>query len=201
MLYTLKENYEEQFIELNELLTEEGGFALASSYEDYKAGGRYLLLSEEQEAFYAEHPTATVKEVWDMELVKPYTPTAEELKRREVDRINRETDMRILSGFVWQDMAVWLSTENQFNYKAAYDLAVQSGGQSLPVMFKFGTDEETVYHTFTTMEELTAFYLASVSWVQTCLAEGWAQKDGLDTSAYEELLAGEEEQRKDVTEG
>ena len=128
-------------------------------------------------------------------------PTIGEVKEAITRWINMETDSRILSGFEYEGMAVWLSTENQFNYKAAYDLAVQSGGQSLPVMFKFGTDEETVYHTFTTIEELTAFYLASVAWVQTCLAEGWAQKDGLDTSAYEETLAGEEEQRKDVTEG
>ena len=38
-------------------------------------------------------------------------------------------------------MPVWLSSENQFNYKAAYDLAVQTGGATLPVTFKFGTDE------------------------------------------------------------
>jgi hypothetical protein len=36
-------------------------------------------------------------------------------------------------------MPVWLSTENQFNYKAAFDLATQTGGKSLPVTFKFGS--------------------------------------------------------------
>ena len=54
---------------------------------------------------------------------------------------NDQTDREILSGFVYEEMPVWLSGENQFNYKAAYDLAVQTGGATLPVTFKFGTDE------------------------------------------------------------
>ena len=61
---------------------------------------------------------------------------------------NDQTDREILSGFVYEDMPVWLSSENQFNYKAAYDLAVQTGGAMLPVTFKFGTDEEPQYRTF-----------------------------------------------------
>ena len=32
---------------------------------------------------------------------------------------NDQTDREILSGFVYEDMPVWLSSENQFNYKAA----------------------------------------------------------------------------------
>ena len=38
---------------------------------------------------------------------------------------NEEIDREILSGFVYEGMPVWLSSENQFNYKAAHDLAVQ----------------------------------------------------------------------------
>ena len=52
---------------------------------------------------------------------------------------NEEIDREILSGFVYEGMPVWLSSENQFNYKAAHDLAVQNGGATLPVTFKFGT--------------------------------------------------------------
>ena len=68
---------------------------------------------------------------------------------------NDQTDREILSGFVYEDMPVWLSSENQFNYKAAYDLAVQTGGATLPVTFKFGTDEVPQYREFVTLEELT----------------------------------------------
>ena len=44
------------------------------------------------------------------------------------DWYNKQTDEKILSGFVWKGMKVWLSAENQFNYKAAFDLAMQTAG-------------------------------------------------------------------------
>ena len=48
---------------------------------------------------------------------------------------NSQTDAAILSGFAYNGAHVWLSVENQYNYKAAYDLAVQTGGETLPVTF------------------------------------------------------------------
>jgi hypothetical protein len=70
-------------------------------------------------------------------------------------------------------MQVWLSTENQFNYKAAYDLAVQTQGATLPVMFKFGTTDKPVYYTFEDMETFTDFYTKAIHYVNTNLSEGW----------------------------
>ena len=98
---------------------------------------------------------------------------------------NEQIDERILSGFVWKDMKVWLSSENQFNYKAAYDLAVQNGGANLPITFKFGTTNEPVYHTFTTVEELNGFYLSAMKYINDTLAAGWAEKDAIDWNAYD----------------
>ena len=34
----------------------------------------YVEMTEEQKAFYLEHPTATVMEVWDCQLTPPYVP-------------------------------------------------------------------------------------------------------------------------------
>ena len=97
---------------------------------------------------------------------------------------NDQTDREILSGFVYEDMPVWLSSENQFNYKAAYDLAVQTGGATLPVTFKFGTDEESRYRTFENLEELTDFYTKAMRHIQDTLAEGWRKKDAFDPEDY-----------------
>lgn len=80
---------------------------------------------------------------------------------------------------------MWLSTENQLNYKAAYDLAVQTEGKTLPVTFKFGTEDEPSYHTFDTLEELADFYLKATEYVQNTLAEGWKKKDAFDLSLYQ----------------
>ena len=71
-----------------------------------------------------------------------HKPTDEEIRTLVMSWYNSQTDAAILSGFVYKDAPVWLSTENQYNYKAAYDLAVQTGGETLPVTFKFGSDEQ-----------------------------------------------------------
>ena len=63
-------------------------------------------------------------------------------------------------------------------------MAVQTGGQSLPVKFKFGTDEAPVYYTFTTLEELQEFFMTSLAFVQRVLDEGWQEKDNLDLSVF-----------------
>lgn len=124
---------------------------------------------------------------WTEALV-PFKPSLEQLKKLVLDAINKEVDEKILSGFVWKDMPVWLSTENQFNYKAAYDLAVMSQGQSLPVTFKFGTTESPVYYTFETLDDISDFYISAMAYINTTLAEGWKLKDGIDWSVYEEAL-------------
>lgn len=121
-----------------------------------------------------------------MEKEFKYKPTDEEIKQTIIGWINAQTDEAILSGFVWNDMPVWLSSENQFNYKAAYDLAVQTAGATLPVKFKFGTDDVPCYHTFQTVEELSDFYIQSIQYVQNLLDECWNKKDAFSLDSYQE---------------
>ena len=113
-----------------------------------------------------------------------------DVKESIIGDINRRTDEKIVSGFVWtpegeeDPIPVWLSVENQFNFKSAYDLAVQKQGATLPVTFKMGEDEEgnPIYHTFATMEDADDFYVKAVAFVNQCLTDGWAEKDGIDWS-------------------
>jgi hypothetical protein len=117
----------------------------------------------------------------------------EVVKQAVLDDINARTDDKIICGFVWQPAAggdaipVWLSTENQFNFKSAYDLAVQKDGATLPVTFKMGEDEEgnPVYHTFETMADADDFYIKAVAYINQILADGWTEKDGIDWEPYE----------------
>lgn len=126
-----------------------------------------------------EDATSYMEEEFD------HKPTPEEVKSIVLPYYNREIESSILSGMEYEGVMVWLSTDNQFNYKAAYDLAVQTEGQSLPVTFKFGTDDEPKYREFTTLEELSDFYRKSISYVLTTLQEGWKKKDGFDVTLYE----------------
>ena len=117
-----------------------------------------------------------------------YKPSMKEIKDTILGWMNEQIDARIVSGFVWRDMAVWLSSENQFNYKAAYDLAVQTNGVNLPTVFKFGSTEEPVYYKFDTLEELSDFYLKAMKYINEQLATGWYEKDNVDWSGYEAEL-------------
>lgn len=118
-------------------------------------------------------------------------PTIGQIKETIVNWLNVQVDEKIISGFSWRDMFVWLDNVNQFNYKSAYDLSFQQHVAGLPfqeIKVKFGTDEQPVYHTFKSFEEISEFYLSAISHIQVCLAEGWQAKDNIDLSLYEELL-------------
>ena len=105
-----------------------------------------------------------------------------------INEINKTVDNKILSGFTWKDMPVWLSTENQFNYKAVYDVAVQTNGANLPLIFKFGDSENPIYYKFEEFEDLQDFYLKALEHINEQLVLGWKKKDSIDWSVYEDAL-------------
>lgn len=123
-----------------------------------------------------------------MEAEVLHKPSISQVKDIVLNGYNQIIDEKILTGFIWKDMPIWLSSENQFNYKAAYDLAVMSQGKTLPTVFKFGTTEQPVYYSFGTLEDISDFYISAMSYINTCLAEGWKIKDNIDWSVYEEAL-------------
>jgi hypothetical protein len=81
-------------------------------------------------------------------------------------------------------MQVWLSSENQFNYKAAYDLAIQTNGANLPIKFKFGSTEDPIYYTFESIGDLQDFYISAMNFINTTLNEGWNKKDSINWEDY-----------------
>lgn len=114
-------------------------------------------------------------------------PTIDEIKDIILNWYNVKIDNKILSGFTWSGFPVWLSMENQFNYKVAYDLAIQTDGRELPT-FKFGTRDSSIYYSFKSLDELKDFYTSVVTYISDILAIGWREKDNIDWEAYEALL-------------
>lgn len=108
-----------------------------------------------------------------------HRPTASEVLKVITDHVDSLTDQKILTGYRWQGKNVYLSSENQFNFKAAYDVAVQTEGAQLPIKFKLGEDAEglPMYHTFNSMNAFTDFYTGAISFIQQALAAGWEEKD------------------------
>jgi hypothetical protein len=114
-----------------------------------------------------------------------HKPTKAEVKALIHQYYNDKTEESITSGLTFEGSVVWLSTENQANYKAAYDLAVQTQGESLPYKVKLGGDDNPVYREFSTLQEFKAFYTSIVKHIQRCVEEGWMKKDSFDIGKYE----------------
>ena len=114
-------------------------------------------------------------------------PSLDAIKNAVKADINARTDERILKGFVWNGINVWLSEENQHNFSEAQRVAAAAPEAMLPAKFKLGEDEngDAVYHTFETAAELTDFYYAAVAYVKQQLDAGWEEKDGIDWTPYD----------------
>jgi hypothetical protein len=137
---------------------------------DYKP-----ILKENRKGEMIETPLA----VWQEHKFN-HVPSLDEIKEIILGYYNQITDEKILTGLKWKNMEIWLSTENQFNYKSAYDLAVQTNGSILPLKFKFNDTDNTIYYTFTDMEDFADFYLTAIRHIQKCLEDGWDKKDSIN---------------------
>ena len=116
--------------------------------------------------------------------------TLQMVKDAIIKDIDARTDAKILNGYPFtpdgaeEPIIVWLSKESQTNFSEAQRL------QIIPVKFKLNEteDKQPIYHTFETVEELDRFYLGGVQYINQCLNEGWAEKDGIDWAPYEKLF-------------
>ena len=115
-----------------------------------------------------------------------HAPTMDEIKNAIIGTINASVDEKIISGFAWNGKPVWLSAENQMNFKSAYDITVQTDGATLPIKFKLGEDADgtPVYHTFTKIEPFGDFILKAFAHINNALNEGWKQKDSVDFDSF-----------------
>lgn len=113
-----------------------------------------------------------------------HKPELLEIKDIVLKYYNDLIDLDIYN-FQWNGHNVYLSVENQENFKAAYMFAKDTGGATLPVTFKFGDQYNPDYYQFNTVEELTEFYYAAYQHICNALMRGWMKKDTIDWSEYE----------------
>lgn len=126
---------------------------------------------------------ATWCEIYFYKKPHPYV-SDEEIKTAILDDIDNEVKRLIIETMTWEDKQVWLSIENQQNYKTALDVAKETEGGNLPIKFKLGDEDEPYYATFSTIEALKNFWLACCNHVRTCLVAGWNLKDSINWEDY-----------------
>lgn len=107
-----------------------------------------------------------------------HRPTDKEIVDLITEYYNDLCDEDILWSMRYDSLMVNLSMENEFNFKTAFDIAVQTGGKSLPITFKFWKDDLTpAYVEFRTIPALTDFYMAALNFVSSTLQKWWSRKD------------------------
>lgn len=122
---------------------------------------------------------------WRMGICYKDKPSNQKIIDVISDELNKEINYKIVTGFVWKDKdskdhSVWLSSENQSNFKTQYDIAKQTKGSNLPVLFKIGgTNSNPDIIKFETVEDLEKFIVEETTYIQKTLEEGWAEKQNL----------------------
>ena len=97
---------------------------------------------------------------------------------------NEQTKKCIENKFRWNDMSIKLSIEKQLDYKLLFDTTVLLNGSNLPEKVKFNINNEIIYYTFETIEDMKDFIIAMNDHIRKCLKVGDTAKEEINLSDY-----------------
>ena len=149
---------------------------------------------------YVDPETEEQRGVTFIETEFPYKPTIAEVKDFVQSVVNAKTTALIIAGFDYKvkhgkqkgtKVKVWLSKENQDDFHAMHQ---NSSDIEFPVRYKVGEiDGTAVYEEFANGDEMHAICVSTTNHVLSCQQAGWAEKDAIDWTPYEEALDPEVE--------
>ncbi len=116
-----------------------------------------------------------------------HKPNIEEIREVIEAYYNQEVQEKIKQGFKWKDYNVWLSLENQINYKSIYDL-IENKTLEKPPTIKVYKELKSAYYQFNSLQEFKDFYSEISMFIKNTLEEYWLIKDDINYSEYESLL-------------
>lgn len=119
----IKHDIKGYYVEFNEMFNPDLYNNLGSTYQDF-LNNLWVLLSDEQVAFHNEHPTASVKEVWDMQLTPIPPRTLDQAKREMIQNIEYYDNSSEVNGFtINNDVEGWFTPDERSNYRSSIDAA------------------------------------------------------------------------------
>lgn len=131
-MYTyIKKNIDGFYLELEQKLTPDLYSDLGETYEDFTQN-KWVLLSSKQVKFHKENPTASVQEVWNMELKPTHVRDLADAKREMMDKINSYDNSENVNGFtINNELVAWFSVQERLNYKQSVESAKLLGVDKL----------------------------------------------------------------------
>lgn len=152
--------------------------------EDRKMGG--LLLADPYKDIWVCEITCSNNDTHYL-FNKEYRgkPTIETVSDDVLNELNSECEKEIRECFKYNEFSVWLSLENQQNYKMLYDYFAKNSAK-LPLKVKL-YDENGIgeYEEFASFADYEVFYFSTIEHINQTLSKYWQIKDSIDWSVYE----------------
>ena len=108
----IKKDIAGHFVDFADPLSAEEYNNLGETWEDY-VDNKWVLLNDEQKAFYEANSNASVKEVWDMELTPPHVRTLGEAKREKIREIENYDSSEAVNSFTIGNQTMWLTVSER----------------------------------------------------------------------------------------
>lgn len=122
MIY-IKRNIIGDYVTMEQVLDTKLHSDIGTTFDDY-LNNMWVPLSEDQVKFKEENPSATLREVWQMELSPKHIRTVEEAKNEMLHKIEQYDQSDNVNSFlVNNNITAWFTPQERSNYKSSIDAA------------------------------------------------------------------------------
>lgn len=122
MIY-IKRNIIGDYVTMEQALDANLHSDIGTTFDDY-LNNMWVPLSEDQVKFKEENPSATLREVWQMELSPKHIRTIEEAKNEMLHKIEQYDQSDNVNSFlVNSSIKAWFTPQERSNYKSSIDAA------------------------------------------------------------------------------
>jgi hypothetical protein len=128
--FYIKKNNAQQIVDFSEPMVTDN---LGETWQDYE-DNKWVLLSDEQVSFYEQHPDASPKEVWDMEIYVP-VKTLEQAKQEKIWEINDYDHSDAVNSFSVNGKDMWIDAQTRQQLRISLDACRDVGRETVTKWF------------------------------------------------------------------